>query len=361
MDEATGRISEAQLRRDGEDKKRSYCDLLGHLALKEEHEVLVPSTEMAVDTRRFVASCTFPAAVECSGDIRVVVKTITLTSERNAFVWFNSQFVTDRLTVFNEFEMDRSKSSSFSSMDSSSSFSSMDSSSSSTTQDSDGVAVSMDSSSFNLFSSTAAPTPLPEEAERELFLRCVFDDDALLETEELARWRAEKAGAEQGGEVAASDRVLPMKPISLIQKASTQIITSTRNLISRVSSTSSGLLRTASASSSRHTSAPSSPTHSLHGLQGLQGLQGASEEREAELVEMPETASAVQLRTKAEIERRTTMRMKSLHESEEITMSSSTPTGNSQKTEDKTPLRSVEESSDEIPLSSDEGESRSLS
>lgn len=60
MDEATGRISEAQLRRDGEDKKRSYCDLLGHLALKEEHEVLVPSTEMTVDTRRFVASCTFP-------------------------------------------------------------------------------------------------------------------------------------------------------------------------------------------------------------------------------------------------------------------------------------------------------------
>lgn len=175
--------------------------------------------------------------MECSGDIRVVVKTITLTSERNAFVWFNSQFVTDRLTVFNEFEMDRSKSSSFSSMDSSSSFSSMDSSS--TTQDSDGVAVSMDSSSFNLFSSTAAPTPLPEEVERELFLRCVFDDDALLETEELARWRAERAGAEQSGEVVASDRVLPMKPISLIQKASTQIITSTRNLISRVSSTSS--------------------------------------------------------------------------------------------------------------------------
>ena len=358
MDEATGRISEAQLRRDGEDKKRSYCDLLGHLALKEEHEVLVPSTEMTVDTRRFVASCTFPAAVECSGDIRVVVKTITLTSERNAFVWFNSQFVTDRLTVFNEFEMDRSKSSSFSSMDSSSSLSSMDSSSS--TQDSDGVAVSMDSSSFNLFSSTAAPTPLPEEVERELFLRCVFDDDALLETEELARWRAERAGAEQSGEVVASDRVLPMKPISLIQKASTQIITSTRNLISRVSSTSSGLLRTTSASSSRHTSAPSSPTHSIHGLQGLQGLQGESEQREAELVEMPET-SAVQLRTKAEIERRTTMRMKSLHESEEITMSSSTPTGNSQKTEDKTPLRSVEEGSDEIPLSSDEGESHSLS
>ena len=207
--------------------------------------------------------------------------------------------------------------------------------SSSTTQDSDGVAVSMDSSSFNLFSSTAAPTPLPEEVERELFLRCVFDDDALLETEELAPLARGEGGrgAERrgGGErPRAADEAHLADPEGLHAD---------HHLHAQPHFPCLQHLQRPPAHDQRPAPRatpprPSSPTHSLQGLQGLQGLKGESEQREAELVEMPET-SAVQLRTKAEIERRTTMRMKSLHESEEITMSSSTPTGNSQKTEDK--------------------------
>ena len=376
MDEETGRISDAQLKKSSEDAKFSYCDLLSHRALKEDHEVLIPSTEMKIDTRRQVAYCSFPSPVECNGDIRIVIKLITLTSERNAFVWFNSQFITDAVTVFSEYEVDRSKSSlSHSGMDSSSSSSltSYSSTTQDTTPDSSSVSIPMVSrqSSFNLFSSTAA-SPMPEEGEREFFIRCVFSDASLSETDESYRWRIEKENADRLGTEDVVEHSAS-KPMSLLQKAGSQLFTSTRNLISRVSSTSGGLLRSNSATPSRQSSEPSSPSHSVH---------GHGEEVSIELKEMRETGSGVQLREQAEIERRKQMRLHSLHESDELTLSASTANGDTAKSdeltlsastangdtaksEEVTPLRAIDESpndsSDEIQLGSDEGESHSQS
>ena len=146
------------------------------------------------------------------------------------------------------------------------------------------------------------------------------------------------------------------KPLSLLQKAGSQLFTSTRNLISRVSSTSGGLLRSNSATPSRQSSEPSSPSHSVH---------GHGEEVSIELKEMRETGSGVQLREQAEIERRKQMRLHSLHESDELTLSASTANGDTAKSEEVTPLRAIDESpndsSDEIQLGSDEGESHSQS
>ena len=359
MDEETGRISDAQLKKSSEDAKFSYCDLLSHRALKEDHEVLIPSTEMKMDTRRQVAYCSFPSPVECNGDIRIVIKVITLTSERNAFVWFNSQFITDAVTVFSEYEVDRSKSSlSHSSMDSSSSSSltSYSSTTQDTTPDSSSVSIPIVSrqSSFNLFSSTAA-SPMPEEGEREFFIRCVFSDASLSETDESYRWRIEKENADRLGTEDVVEHSAS-KPMSLLQKAGSQLFTSTRNLISRVSSTSGGLLRSNSATASRQSSEPSSPSHSVH---------EHAEEVSVELKEMRETGSGVQLREQAEIERRKQMRLHSLHESDELTLSASTANGDTAKSEEVTPLRAIDEStndsSDEIQLGSDEGESHSQS
>lgn len=335
-----------------EDVKKSYCDLLAHQNLIENHITVINSQEMSIDSNRRVAMLTFNPPIELSGDVKIDIRQVNLASEHSSFVWFNTQFITDRLTVFNESEIDRSKSSSSSSSYSySSAYSYSDSTAYSVANTVDGseaesVMVDMETTpqnSLSVINSSRSIIPFIEDSgDREFFIRCEFGDKWLEETDSYQILHLEREMSKNRGEV-PSDSEEGKNAFSIIQKAGSHILTSARTLVSRVSSsTSGGLLRSGSG--------PSSPILSRQSSRSDIEMTSLSPPP----IDISESRAVVdaQLREKKDIELRMKMRLNSVHESEEFRKSVNTSAQNetteTPKTEDV-----IEESSDEIQLDSD--------
>ena len=172
----------------------------------------------------------------------------------------------------------------------------------------------------------------------------------------------EDASNKQGQELAVEEEDVlhqaSLKPLALIQKASTQIIHSTRTLISRVSSAAStstlGMHRTQSESSTSQRSRSSSRELEMSSPR-------ASSVVDMEVERIPSSRSVnstgssheVVFRDKVDIERRERMRMSKLNESEEFRQSlDSNLSENEGKSQDEQ-LDAIDEEDDEIHLESD--------
>lgn len=353
MDTVTGRLNEGLFIQGPEDVKKSYCDLLAHQNLIENHITVINGQEMTIDSNRRIAVLTFNPPIELSGDVKIDIRQVNLASEHSSFVWFNTQFITDKLTVFNESEIDRSKSSSSSS--SSYSYSSAYSYSDSTAysvantvdgSEAESVVVDMENTppaSLSVISSSRSIIPLIEDTgDREFFIRCEFGDKWLEETDSYQILHLEREMSKNRGEV-PSDSEEGKNAFSIIQKAGSHILTSARTLVSRVSSsTSGGLLRSGSG--------PSSPILSRQSSRSDIEMNSISPPP----IDISESKVAVetQLREKKDIELRMKMRLNSVHESEEFRKSVNTSTQNETAEIPKNPAV-IEESSDEIQLDSD--------
>lgn len=333
-----------------DDIKKSYCDLLAHQTLVENHTPILTGQEMIIDSNRKIAQITFNPPIELSGDIKIDIRQVNITSDHSSFIWFNTSFITDKLTIFSEAEIDRSKSSSSSSSLSSSAYSYSDSTAYSvaTTMEpseiSEGSVLpdieSTPSHSMSAMSSSRSLLPLVEDStDREFFIRCEFTDKWLDDSEEYQALQIEREMNRNRSDVPLENED-GKNAISIIQKAGTQIITSTRNLISRVSSQTSGLHRSGSGTSSPNLSRQSSYSSDVE----MKHMTSPPEEAGEARVSINE----VQLRDRREIELRKKMKLNSVHESEEFRKSLNVVP---QTQENHTKVD--EESSDEIQLDSE--------
>lgn len=333
-----------------EDIKKSYCDLLAHKTLVENHIPILTGQEMIIDSNRKIAQITFNPPIELSGDIKIDIRQVNITSDHSSFIWFNSSFITDKLTIFTETEIDRSKASSSSSSSlSSSAYSYSDSSISSVTttvepsEVSEGSVLtdieSTSSRSMSAISSSRSLLPLVEEStDREFFIRCEFADKWLDDSEEYQALQIEREMSRNRSDIPLENEDGKSAKY-LIQKAGTQILTSTRNLISRVSSQASSLHRSGSG-----TSSPNLSRQSSYSDIELKHMSSPPEEAG----EVRVSINDIQLRDRREIELRKKMKLNSVHESEEFRKSLNVVP---QTQENYTKVD--EESSDEIQLDSE--------
>lgn len=112
VDRVTGRIDLTKLpENSGDENRTSYCDALAHCTLKEEHEYVIQSLDMMILPKRRIAIAKLASPLTLSGDVKVEVHAINLTSDTCYFVWFNTDFITDQITTFTGAEVDCSKSS----------------------------------------------------------------------------------------------------------------------------------------------------------------------------------------------------------------------------------------------------------
>ncbi len=338
----------------GDENRTSYCDALAHCTLKEEHEYVIQSLDMMILPKRRIAIAKLASPLTLSGDVKVEVHAINLTSDTCYFVWFNTDFITDQITTFTGAEVDCSKSSQSSSSSSSSS-------SLSSTMDaasdlySSSVTVDMDESSrsFSRDSSTRSLVPPPDpDIDTSSLLRLYFDGRGL--REDASAKRIQELTVEEGDVLPQSS----LKPMALFQKASSQIIHSTRTLISRVSSAASTstlvLHRTHSESSTSQRSRSSSRELELGSPRALSPMDPEVERiPSSRSVNSTGSSPEVLFRDKLDIERRERMRMSKLNESEEFMQSlNSNVSDNGGKNKDEQ-LDAIDEGDDEIHLESD--------
>ena len=199
VDRVTGRIDLTKLpENSGDENRTSYCDALAHCTLKEEHEYVIQSLDMMILPKRRIAIAKLASPLTLSGDVKVEVHAINLTSDTCYFVWFNTDFITDQITTFTGAEVDCSKSSQSSSSSSSSS-------SLSSTMDaasdlySSSVTVDMDESSrsFSRDSSTRSLVPPPDpDIDTSSLLRLYFDGRGL--REDASAKRIQELTVEEG-------------------------------------------------------------------------------------------------------------------------------------------------------------------
>lgn len=347
MDTVTGRLNEGLFIQTPEDVKKSYCDLLAHQNLVETHALILSGQEMVIDANRRIAMVTFNPPIELAGDIKIDIRQLNLASEHSSFVWFNTQFITDKLTVFSESEIDRSKSSSSSSSSYSysSAYSYSDSSSYSVepSEESEStVTIDMETTPFNSVSAPSSSRSIipfvDNYQDREFFIRCEFEDKWLEVTDEYAALQVEREQS-RNREV-PTDGDEGKTALSMIHKAGNQLLTSTRKIFTRVSSSaSSGLLRSGSGPSSPILSRQSS--RSSIEMNTITSPPGDTSETRMII-------NDTQLRNKKDIELRKKMRLNSVHESEEFRKSlNASHVNEEEKTE---AYEAIDESSDEIQL-----------
>ena len=327
----------------------SYCDRLAHQNLKEERHYILKSYPMRISASRRVAYCKFDPPMSLSGDIKISIKAKLLPVDRNSFVWFNTNFITDRVTIFSVDEVDLSKSSS----SSSSSFSSSSSSSSSSS-------FSSLSSSTSTRSAGEADTVYgiaPDGTEQRFQIRCLFSDNELLETEDLLRLQNELANSK-------NDELEPVPSLhgsGIFQKAQSFAYKLAR--VSPVPSLTG--VRSVSPPLSSHQNSASSLEESVsrRTLNTTTSMSvGGEEEQSGQMLEMVGRARSANgintelvMRDKSTVALRQKMKMKSLHESEEYKHSlNSRTTKDTEKEGEK--HRRESESSDEIYLDPEEEE-----
>lgn len=217
------------------------------------------------------------------------------------------------------------------------------------------VTVDMDESSrsFSRDSSTRSLVPPPDpDIDTSSLLRLYFDGRGL--REDASAKRIQELTVEEGDVLPQSS----LKPMALFQKASSQIIHSTRTLISRVSSAASTstlvLHRTHSESSTSQRSRSSSRELELGSPRALSPMDPEVERiPSSRSVNSTGSSPEVLFRDKLDIERRERMRMSKLNESEEFMQSlNSNVSDNGGKNKDEQ-LDAIDEGDDEIHLESD--------
>ena len=323
MDETTGKMNPLTT-----ESTASYCDRLAHQNLKEEQHYILKSYPMRISASRRVAYCKFEPPVSLSGDIKISIKAKLLPVDRNSFVWFNTNFITNRVTVFSVDEVDLSKSSS-------------------------------SSSSTALRSAGEADTVYgiaPDGTEQRFQIRCLFSDSELLETEDLLRLQTELANSKNDETVPASS----LHGGGIFQKAQSFAYKLAR--VSPVPSLSG--FRSVSPPLSSHQNSASSLEENLprRPLITTSMSVGGEEERGGQMLEMVGRAQSANgmstelvMRDKSTVALRKKMKMKSLHESEEYKHSlNSRATKDMEKEGEK--VRRTSESSDEIYLDLEEEE-----
>ena len=250
-------------------------------------------------------------------------------------MWFNTNIVTDQYTSFTGAEVDCSKSTQGSSSYSSwSSSSSMDAAS-----DLYSVVTEGDESTHALSHESSARSLLPPvdpDTDTSSLMRLYFQGKGLRDSIEAKRMRETV--------IKESDTLsqAPLKPMALLHKASSQLIHSTRSLISRVSSGQPG---------------PSALSRTLS-EGSMSGRSYSSRDREPEspratspIPDTEVTIPEIVFRDRHEIEKRERMRMSKLNESEEFMQSvNSNFSENHFKNHE---LDAINEGDDEIRLDSD--------
>lgn len=324
------------------EKTAVYCNMLAHQNLKEERRAIVKSYPMKISVNRRVAYYRFDPPIPLSGDIKISIKAKILPMDRVSFVWFNTNFITDRVTIFSVDEVDLSKSSS----SSSSSSSSLSSSSSSSLSSSSSSSVRSIGESETVYGIAA------DGSEQRFQIRCQFADDELVETAESSKLKKELENIHEEEVIQVSSS----RGKGLIQKA--QSLT----YLFRGSSTSSSTLYRASPMpepSSRCSPAPS-VDDLVSGKISRANSGPLTSESAPMMLEMETKSKSVNniigteltMRDHSSVALRQKMRMTSLHESEEFMQSiNSGPAKEEGKgIEDRV---SSEASSDEIHLDSD--------
>lgn len=358
VDRVTGRIDLTKLpQNNGDENRTSYCDTLAHCTLKEEHEYVLQSLDMVVIPKRRIAIAKLTSPLILTGDVKVEVHALNLTSDTCYFVWFNTNFITDQFTTFTGAEVDCSKSSQSSSSSSSSSSSLTSSSSMDAASDlySSSVVVDMDEHSRSLSRDSSTRSLIPPadpDIDTSSLLRLYFDGRELRENTEARR--LQEIPVEEGDILQQSS----LKPMALFQKASSQIIHSTRTLISRVSSAASTstpmLHRVHSESSTSQRSRSSSRELELGSPRALSPIDLEVERiPSSRSVNSTGSSPEVLFRDRHDIERRERMRMSKLNESEEFMQSLNSNVSDNGGKNKEEQLDAIDEGDDEIHLESD--------
>ena len=336
VDPVTGRIDMKKLPQSEGESRKSYCDSLAHCTLVEDHQCLLACEQMTVLPRRRIALARLSTPLMLSGDIKVAVHLVNLTSDTCYFVWFNTNFVTDQYTSFTGAEVDCSKST----QGSSASYSSWSSSSSmDAASDLYSVVTEGDESTHALSHESSTRSLLPPvdpDTDTSSLLRLYFQGKGLRDSIESKRMR--EAVIKESDTLSQA----PLKPMALLHKASSQLIHSTRSLISRVSSGQPG---------------PSALSRTLS-EGSMSGRSCSSRDREPDsprttspIPDAEVTIPEIVFRDRHEIEKRERMRMSKLNESEEFMQSVNS--NFSEHHFKNHELDAINEGDDEIRLDSD--------
>ena len=317
------------------EKTAVYCNMLAHQNLKEERRAIVKSYPMKISVSRRVAYYRFDPPIPLSGDIKISIKAKILPVDRVSFVWFNTNFITDRVTIFSVDEVDLSKSSSSSSSSSSSLYSSSSSSVRSIGESETVYGIAADGS------------------EQRFQIRCQFADEELVETADSSKLKKELENIQEEEVIQVSST----RGKGLIQKA--QSLT----YLFRGSSASSSTLYRISpmpGPSSRCSPAPSVDGPVSGKISRANSGPLTESESAPMMLEMETKSKSVNsiagteltMRTPSLVALRQKMKMTSLHESEEFMQSINSGPAKEEGKGIKDAVSS-EASSDEIHLDSD--------